>query len=1389
MPSAAQEESMRKLCEMLGYDMKYYRSATTDVRITYNNSGKDAINGVIAIDAFTNIKDVDGLVNYVTLNTVYLNANNTSKTVACMEGELVECETDDNNIVSLIHLDDNNRYYLPEVQIAENGIFITNVADAHESDRWEKVDNLNTRNIGEKIFKVGFDSKENLPYIQFPEDISTIIEDGLKIRYLRTNGANGNVSVNTLCKMEAPASWSAEIDGSTAASESPDYYNVDNYTVTNIAASTNGGNLETINDAYNGFKKTIGTFDTLVTCRDYMNRIYQMTVDDSSSTNLVSNVVVSDIRDDINKAITLCTFTERGIEYKTMAKPIYLADAIDKTPAQFSELCKSLKMANLGELYRIYDPTKDLHPTLYYARCIYNGNALECVTLDTTALTHFDLVIYPFKNIYGLNTKLEYVKSFKYDDSNLLEIQDNLEENKTLAHNFIKPNKDEIACIKNYYRLRAKITTVHKVGTIEQADILGKVYTKLYENFNMRKVDFGEEIPYDSILTVLETADTRIKNVSLEDPELVTVFCTVGGGEFMTSTDLDAADRTALNTAGDKYYNQLVLNNVLAGRVALFNYDENFKPEYTEVQYPSWYDETTKQQASYSTIYPDTSASASGAAKKSIYRLGSAFEINHGAQNVKLMENEVVQFRLQNLKTTKTYPAYVNYFIQLTDRATDIPAIPATMQTLLRLMEGGYSDEYDADHPERTDTKKASWESLINETDIKSVVTELTGEDKPTADTWTNRKKELHAIFTKESGRYIYQPSWNSSWTSATQLYYAQLSKDTVNTWNSWIAGKKNNKIDMLDPTEAKRGTATSLQRIGLYIEINTDITHDCGYLVDASHVKYKELQRIVNITADPFLYYHVQRLWSEQRYDKNSISSAAACHTANGLGQNSVYEGIPANTEYRLKADEYLLINYTSSTTTDGNEEKTKINSYWGPGTIIKPNFDLIDSIKYHASHSYTKNQKDGSYSFADYGKTPEGMFTLGTNEQIEIREFVKVTLDEMSTNIYWELNEEIPDIHNRIYFPFDEDPVDSQTGNPVTREYANEHRDEVTWTAYTLKDGEYFYYTDHNKSDIAYYGAGTKIKVTIKTPRIYKYAADNSISADDISTYGVTSAIPWRAFDFSKTAASDKSVELIEYQYLNLIEGNILNTVTAATTTNTGAANATTIEIDIDGDYKPVKSATYTLDDGKVASLPNVDFNDNSAWEVRSRLEFNVGQTTAQTLHSTNYTSDKILIYHTPTGTVDKQVITLTPHDNTPLVIKTNKTLQSSSTILDVTAKLFAEDGHLEEQIPDLQIKVLAASEVKNDSGASVNLNNFGEDGFTKLNFSGVVNEGTAANCTLNAVIPDGCFGLIMFYNVKTTPNKYSAGIRLIKANTSASTPAAPTIYNHTNTSGNKS
>jgi hypothetical protein len=95
------------------------------------------------------------------------------------------------------------------------------------------------------------------------------------------------------------------------------------------------------------------------------------------------------------------------------------------------------------------------------------------------------------------------------------------------------------------------------------------------------------------------------------------------------------------------------------------------------------------------------------------------------------------------------------------------------------------------------------------------------------------------------------------------------------------------------------------------------------------------------------------------------------------------------------------LLINYTSSSTTDGAETKTKINKYYGPGTIIRPNFALVDSEEYHKLHKYPK--QDG-FNFSEFDKAinPAGMFTLGTNEQIEIRDFVSVKLDEISTNIY---------------------------------------------------------------------------------------------------------------------------------------------------------------------------------------------------------------------------------------------------------------------------------------------------------------------------------------------------------------------------------------------------
>ena len=97
MPSAAQEESMRKLTEMMGYSMSYYQSATTDVKIAYTNNNNEALINSVFINKYTNIKDIDNNINYITLKDIYLNDTNLYDITPCIEGELVECETDDNN--------------------------------------------------------------------------------------------------------------------------------------------------------------------------------------------------------------------------------------------------------------------------------------------------------------------------------------------------------------------------------------------------------------------------------------------------------------------------------------------------------------------------------------------------------------------------------------------------------------------------------------------------------------------------------------------------------------------------------------------------------------------------------------------------------------------------------------------------------------------------------------------------------------------------------------------------------------------------------------------------------------------------------------------------------------------------------------------------------------------------------------------------------------------------------------------------------------------------------------------------------------------------------------------------------------------------------------------
>lgn len=591
MPSATQEDSMRKLCDMMGYEMKYYRSATTKLTFMYQGSEIADTNTTIVIPKFTCITNEEEDINYVILDDVKIYNSFYQKMVDAIEGTV--CDIDAK--VTLDTLDDHNRFYLPESQIAENGIFIE--SNDLNTIEWHKVSNLNTQASNSYVYKFGFDSRKRLPYLQFPSDIASLIGNGLTIKYIRTSGSVGNVKAKTLTKFASltdipaitdsvPTTLPLEEDGKTLL------------IVSNTAAATNGQDIETLDEAYNGFKKTVGTFDTLVTCRDYANAIYNMVSSADRTTPLVSNVIASDIRDDINKAYKIMTFNEFGV-------------------------------------------------------CISNTAGL---TTDTAC---FDLFIYPFNNITGAYTNDSYVKSFKPNTKSWYEINQGLEENKTIAHNIkivsTLNNTNDIYCIKNYYELRAKINTTYRVNSFEEDAILNNIYTALYENFNARNVDFGEEIVYDKIFEVIKNADPRIKNVTLDDPDLSTKIM-LGSGE---EQDLDFTQSSGSLSSLDS----IIVKNILAGRVNYLNRVTELSPTYEETAVAG--DNTTLWGGKFERAVVTTDDESSEQAA-CITNIQTQLNIIN-ATGYTLQDNENINFIAPNYADKYIYPAFVNYFLTIAD--------------------------------------------------------------------------------------------------------------------------------------------------------------------------------------------------------------------------------------------------------------------------------------------------------------------------------------------------------------------------------------------------------------------------------------------------------------------------------------------------------------------------------------------------------------------------------------------------------------------------------------------------------------------------------------------------------------------------------------------------
>ena len=1331
MPTAAQMESMRKLCELVGYDIKYYQSAETTVRISYTGNTSDSEeklpDGGLILPKFTAVTNEDKDITFVTTNTIPMLITNETPWVEvnCIEGQISQCESiNENNLITLAQLDDENKYYLPEIQIAENGIFIYNViTDTDdtftESIPWERVTNLNTQPTETRVFKFGYDSFEGRPYIAFPDDIGSLIGDGLFIYFVRTSGLSGNISPRTLKVLELPSgdNWSK--------------YSAEKFEVVNVDATTNGANIESISAAYNNFKKTVGTFDTLVTCRDYMNKIYSLM--DASNSPYVSNILVTDIRNDINKAITLCSCDEYGILYRDTPITTYV-------PGSTS--------------IRVEESQGKPNVFKYIATTTTAGT-------EVPLIDHFDLILYPFKTFTQVSSGTKdlatpYNKSFTYTEQMFREIEASLADYKTCAHNLIAPESGDIVSINNYLRLDALIATSTKVTEAEAESILQNVKVALVNAFNLRNLDFGEEIPFDSILSVIENADSRIKVVSLQEPTVLTTYSvkddssidgfeatskeygiatTYNGkvqkiqGVNYTYEDTDTGEIKEYTTAKD-IYNKLVLRNILAGRASLFDYYETFISNNSEKPYTA-----TKNIMAVLEALGKVSENRTEEDKKLLRELTEY--TNQTEQQLQEIAKEINTIKGQITGIGE----YVLYNADETGVETPIKGFYGGLVTLR--VTNDTNEAYETYEPFKANelTKDIVKDGIID--GIKRVEAEC--EISSTENTFRNitlGKNEVikfrapNLITTKTFPAYVYyhfelgdantttstpdaegsyaecltlnkfitdvglQEFFTELWSMAgtgIKTFKAVYKTDTptintpgepANTFNTSIAIKADTNLNPDNPTNIYTNEGSLINDLNSYFK-NTDnqgktIEFSSYPLNNGTMLTWSDCVRKFNskLPGDTTLW----RLSTTRTYPKGKLVTEEGqmlfaqssdflaggrvgdiTYICTNLGKNPNYSLLSEDSSIELRSGDKLYIHYTpSSTNADGETTNADPISvvYEGGGeepVIIKPSgFALMPSEDVHRQGtSWKKTDVD----FGKYGT--KNLLALAPNQQIELRSISKVVLDTTA----------------RFYKNFDNDELENGNPNKVIN--------------YELKDGEYIFYTDRNTQEAAYYGSGSVITLD-KGAFIPK--AKEPIEVSQILEQGLH-IVPWSSDVFLNER---RKITITEYQYETLVEGDTLNTLTIdqdADTNDGYKINGTSWTRCLSTADNPITYTPAGSENEKKLSRIELKTGPSTSWEVCSFLELSTSPGYSQQLRMADipnepgidstqavHINNKLKVYN-DTNVNAAPIVTIEPATaQDPVSFKLSTIVQTASGNFEKT------DSDVEDLIDDstMQMKV---------------------------------------------------------------------------------------------------
>lgn len=481
--SLTQLRSAYDVYNSMGYYPDWYVSATVDLTLSRNgkvliveNSKSSTDNGeALFIDVFTSFSDSESKTVYVTTKAKNLTINE-SVVVPAIQGTALDFAVDNDRCITTDYLDAQNRIYFAESNVAQNGIFISEFEDYRDlrssDSAWKRVDNLSQELGGQKVYKFGVDAVNNACYIQFPNDIGSLIGSGLYIKYIKSDGVNGNITIKTITQFLNDITIKNEA-GTTLVAKNNSSVKINDlfaYT-TNLLGTTNGKDPMTIDEMNLGYDKVKNVFNTLVTLLDYKNYLYNYK--DSNSRNIVSNIQVSDRSNDLYQSYTVKSFDiTDNINVDIVKSNVNNTKVVDENGQITVDNRGQITAEDVLTAYNIR-----FYPLAYSS--------------DVASLGNFN------------NTFTQITDTQNIDNA--------IQEAKSLNHDVLESGSPVILT----YDLDGSIYLNDKVSQIDANQIKNKVVQALWARFNSRQLGFGEMPDYGELVDTIKSADDRISYVAL----------------------------------------------------------------------------------------------------------------------------------------------------------------------------------------------------------------------------------------------------------------------------------------------------------------------------------------------------------------------------------------------------------------------------------------------------------------------------------------------------------------------------------------------------------------------------------------------------------------------------------------------------------------------------------------------------------------------------------------------------------------------------------------------------------------------------------------------------------------------------------------------------------